>query len=212
MEGGTRLATRQVEPLISEIKAMKERMDALYLQSCGKTGQSEAKPSSSSVWEPAVDLLETDSEYILIADVPGMDEDSVRVELLRDSVRLRGNRNSGITEALSKASTSIIAAITAEARAQNSSKELHSSSRGNDGGDPVGNSATSSERPTESHPVPKGVTCERPWGAFERLIRLPKPVHEDGIRAELKDGVLTVVLPKAQAQSPARRRIFVQSQ
>lgn len=37
---------------------------------------------------------------------------------------------------------------------------------------------------------------ERQYGAFSRSFRLPPDADEAGIRADLKDGVLTVVVPK----------------
>lgn len=36
---------------------------------------------------------------------------------------------------------------------------------------------------------------ERRYGSFSRSVRLPAPVKADGIKADLKDGVLTVTAP-----------------
>jgi HSP20 family protein len=44
---------------------------------------------------------------------------------------------------------------------------------------------------------------ERGHGAFERVFRFADPVEQDRITADLRDGVLTVTLPKAAA--PPRR-------
>jgi HSP20 family protein len=58
----------------------------------------------------------------------------------------------------------------------------------------------------------EGVTYhrrERPVGAFTRVLRLPAPVSPAAVEAELKNGVLTVKLPKAEAARP--RKIEVQS-
>ena len=38
---------------------------------------------------------------------------------------------------------------------------------------------------------------ERGHGTFSRTFRLPEPILADGITAELRDGVLTVICPKA---------------
>jgi HSP20 family protein len=47
---------------------------------------------------------------------------------------------------------------------------------------------------------------ERRFGSFQRSLRLPEGVDQGRIEAELKDGVLTVVLPKtAEAQAEAKR-------
>ena len=58
----------------------------------------------------------------------------------------------------------------------------------------------------------EGVTYhrrERPVGSFTRVLRLPSPVASDAVQAELKNGVLTIKLPKAEAVRP--RKIEVQS-
>lgn len=45
---------------------------------------------------------------------------------------------------------------------------------------------------------------ERHVGSVGRRILLPTPVAEGGAKAELKDGVLTLTLPKARDNSPRR--------
>ena len=45
---------------------------------------------------------------------------------------------------------------------------------------------------------------ERGHGEFSRSFRLPHTIVADRISAELKDGVLTIVVPKGQAQGPRR--------
>lgn len=39
------------------------------------------------------------------------------------------------------------------------------------------------------------------WGDFSRAIILPSPIKSEGVEASLKNGVLTVILPKAKANS-----------
>lgn len=36
----------------------------------------------------------------------------------------------------------------------------------------------------------------RAYGRFERMIRLPEPVDAENVEARMKDGVLTISLPK----------------
>jgi HSP20 family protein len=45
--------------------------------------------------------------------------------------------------------------------------------------------------------------CERFVGVFHRSITLPSPVKADQVKAQYKDGILTVTLPKAEE---ARRK------
>ncbi len=46
---------------------------------------------------------------------------------------------------------------------------------------------------------------ERRYGAWQRSVRLPYAVRSDKAKAELKDGILTITLPKAESARPGRR-------
>ncbi len=45
-------------------------------------------------WIPAVDIVETDSDYVLRADLPGLTEQDVNVELHNDVLTISGERKS----------------------------------------------------------------------------------------------------------------------
>ena len=48
---------------------------------------------------------------------------------------------------------------------------------------------------------------ERHHGSFSRSIRLPCGVNQEKVDAELRDGVLTVTMPKAEAARSHRIRV-----
>jgi HSP20 family protein len=50
---------------------------------------------------------------------------------------------------------------------------------------------------------------ERYYGKFQRALTLPTPVAADKIKAQYKDGVLTVTLPKAEESKPKQIEISV---
>jgi HSP20 family protein len=45
---------------------------------------------------------------------------------------------------------------------------------------------------------------ERLYGAFTRTLSLPWEIVADQVSAELKDGILTITLPKAEAAKPRK--------
>jgi HSP20 family protein len=61
------------------------------------------------------------------------------------------------------------------------------------------------KREEQEHKEEGYLLNERRYGAFERHIPLPADVKSDGIKAQFKDGVLTVTLAKDE-KSPARAR------
>ncbi len=45
---------------------------------------------------------------------------------------------------------------------------------------------------------------ERPHGIFQRVLTINVPVQRDQVKASLKDGVLEVILPKAEEVKPRK--------
>ena len=52
-----------------------------------------------------------------------------------------------------------------------------------------------------SPPDTAAATIERPYGSFVRRFKLPLNVEPEGITAAVKDGVLTVIIPKTEART-----------
>ena len=53
---------------------------------------------------------------------------------------------------------------------------------------------------------------ERAYGSFERKFKVPEMIHEQDIEATMKDGVLSVVLPKKQEHKmESKRRIEIKT-
>jgi HSP20 family protein len=48
---------------------------------------------------------------------------------------------------------------------------------------------------------------ERVWGNFDRTFSLPIQVNPDGIRAEYLDGVLSLLIPRAEREKPRSIKI-----
>ena len=59
----------------------------------------------------------------------------------------------------------------------------------------------------EAEKVEEGVEVhrqERFYGKFQRALSLPEPVAADKVKADYKDGVLTVTLPKSEEAKPKK--------
>jgi HSP20 family protein len=102
-----------------------------------------------SGWSPPVDLHETEEEYVLTAEVPGLERDDIDIRMHDGRLTLTG------------------------------------------------------VRPERVSPCEQFHRVERGRGSFSRTFQLPNPVDPDKIRADLRDGVLTVMCPKSE--HPARR-------
>ncbi|WP_424887062.1 Hsp20/alpha crystallin family protein [Streptomyces sp. XH2] len=47
------------------------------------------------------------------------------------------------------------------------------------------------------------------YGSFERSVRLPAPIPEEGVTAEYRDGILTVRVPQPEKPAPGARTVAV---
>ena len=99
---------------------------------------------------PAVDVVEDDQKFELYADLPGVKQEELDIQVEKDVLTIKGERK------LTK----------------------------------------------------KG---ERVAGAFSRAFTLPKHVDVEKIGASLKDGVLTVTLPKRPEAQPRQIKVAINS-
>jgi HSP20 family protein len=60
---------------------------------------------------------------------------------------------------------------------------------------------------TQEHSSDRFYRFERRFGEFSRSVTLPAGVNEDVIKAEYKDGVLEIRIPKPEEQKPKRIQI-----
>jgi len=72
-----------------------------------------------------------------------------------------------------------------------------------------GTLTVSGERKSESVEGEKAERTERVTGKFRRSVTLPARVETDKVNATYKDGILTVILPKAEDAKPKQIQINV---
>ena len=111
----------------------------------------------SSTFVPAVDVSETDNEYQVKAEMPGVKKEDLNV-----------NVQDGVLT------------INAETRYEDEEKK--------DG---------------------RVIRQERRYGKYSRAMRLGKDVDSSGVKAEYKDGVLELTLPKLEEVKPKKIAITV---
>jgi HSP20 family protein len=67
------------------------------------------------------------------------------------------------------------------------------------------------ERKSESKEEGEGgfVRMERSYGSFHRSFRLPEHVDTSAIKAEMKNGVLQLTVPKKEGEEAAKKKIEI---
>ncbi len=73
-----------------------------------------------------------------------------------------------------------------------------------------GTLSVSGERKSEkTHEDAEVYRSERYFGRFQRTLALPTPVAADKVKAEYKDGILTITLPKTEEAKPRQIDVHV---
>jgi HSP20 family molecular chaperone IbpA len=182
-------------------------------------------------FQPKFDVKELKDSYELHGELPGIDQKDVSIEWT-DGTTLaikgrtekhveRGTRPAAIEEA-PKSSGAIQAAPEAETSTPASEHNFHKASVSEEGEDdastvagdhnaltPATTNAGEVAKPAESQePEAKFWVSERSVGEFHRSFTFPTRVDHDGVKASLKNGILSIVVPKAQA--PKARKIEIQ--
>jgi len=109
-----------------------------------ETPQQGERTRQQRVYVPSVDIIEKNDDIVVLADMPGVDENSVDVTLEKNILTIYGKVDAGIPE----------------------NHRLHLSEYG--------------------------------VGDYHRVFNLTNEIDREKIQATVKNGVLTLVLPKAE--------------
>lgn len=135
-----------------DLSILQDRINRLFNE---QASRAEAEKGSRA-WAPVVDILETDNDLVVRAEIPGVNKDDIDIEVTSESLSIRGER-----------------------KCPDCDKE-------------------------------KFLRIERPYGPFERSFTIGVPVQADKVKATYRDGILEVVIPKAEEVKP--KKIEVQAE
>lgn len=105
----------------------------------------------TSVWRPSIEVKQTDNEYKVKIQLPGVKKEDIDVELDNEFMT-----------------------VTAEIEEEKEEKE-------------------------EKEKNEKYHTCEFRYGKYKRTISFDQPIKQDEAKAEYKNGVLKIIIPKQHA-------------
>ncbi|MFQ5669029.1 MAG: Hsp20/alpha crystallin family protein [Acidobacteriota bacterium] len=136
----------------NDLLRIQERMNRLFDDSLSHSrppGEAAARGEGS--WSPPVDIYETGDRVVVVADLPGVLQDSLEVKVESNTLIVRGERP-----------------MLKDVRTENFHR------------------------------------MERGYGSFQRSFTLPGGIDQDRIRAEHRNGILEVTLPKTEGARPKR--------
>merc|ERR1712007_134991 len=153
-------------------------------------------------FNPRFDLKETKEAYSLEGELPGIDQKDLNIEFTDEHTLTIKGRTERHVESGRRAEASVEgeekAAIEGAPASETSSVKSHQPSVEDE--EPA---KTEPEQPQQQYWI-----SERSVGEFSRSFNFPARVNQNAVRASLKNGILSVVVPKAPA--PESRRINIE--
>ena len=165
-------------------------------------------------------MKETKETYTVDAEVPGVEQDNLSIEFTDEhTLTVKGRSERSVEkgkkpEAVEAAKTPAVE----DGAATPSSEKSHQATVEDE--EPANASATqptaevakpapaSEPAKTPEEPKEQYWYSERRVGEFSRSFKFPSRVDQEAVKASLKNGVLSIVVPKAAA--PESRRITIQ--
>lgn len=79
---------------VRELQSIQQEMNRLFGAAFDSQGGSATTSTGARAWIPAMDLVEEDEQFVLRADLPGVQEEDVNVELQDNVLTISGERKS----------------------------------------------------------------------------------------------------------------------
>lgn len=177
----------RINPLNEVVDLQKEMSRMFESIFPNRRGGEEEIPSA--VWRPVVDIHEDENAFIIDAELPGLAKEDVKINFQDDTLTISGGRRYLRDSRVQNAEANEANAGAAE--------DAQPVTQANGGSQPHGKQG----RATNVHRM------ERNYGKFIRSFSFPKAVNPEGIKATFENGVLSVVVPKAEATRP--RQIMI---
>jgi len=136
-----------------ELSTLQDRINRVFNE---QINRGEGSAAAGKAWAPVVDILETEGDLIVRAEIPGVKREDIDIEVTAESLVIRG------------------------------------------------------ERKLDEQAKEKYLRVERAYGPFERSFSIGVPVQPDKIKATYRDGVLEILVPKAEEVKPKKIEIGIE--
>ena len=147
------------------------------------SGTSDSPSQSSKTFSPRFDMREVNDAYLLDGEVPGIGQSDVEIEFAdANTLEIKGHGRRDYEKSVTVTAASSEQATSSKSQQPTAEDEA-------EGGSSV--IKVSPKAPK------KYLVSERQVGQFERTFTFPAKVDQDGVKASLKNGILSIVVPKA---------------
>jgi HSP20 family molecular chaperone IbpA len=154
--------------------------------------------TASRTFAPKFDVKEAKDSYILEGELPGIDQKDVVIEFADEqTITIKGRTESQREEGTKPTATEVDdSGKDQPTQATSSSTEVTT----------TGSKDVAKQGQQHTYWV-----SERSVGEFARSFSFPNPVDHDNVKASMKNGILSIVVPKLQ-KAKTQRRIQIASE
>ncbi|KAJ5678604.1 30 kDa heat shock protein [Penicillium macrosclerotiorum] len=181
--------------------------------------RSRPTPSTSSTvrrracYTPAFDVRELNDGYYLDGELPGVDQSNIEIEFSDPhTLVIKGRTERNYQQQQQSQQTTESSSGTTSPRWRQPTVEDEGEESDSTDTDTVDSAVTSSKQKSSAdQPQPTTTAhfwvAERSIGDFQRTFTFSARVDQDAVRANLKNGILSVVVPKESAPKTKKIRI-----
>jgi HSP20 family molecular chaperone IbpA len=152
--------------------------------------------TASRSFIPKFDVKEAKDNYLLEGELPGIDQQDILIEFADEQTLTIKGRTERFREEGDKPS---------EATEVDANTKTQTSQPGTEV------TTTGSKDVTQAAPQHHYWVSERSVGEFARSFNFPNPVDHDRVKASMKNGILSVTVPKME-KAKSQRRIQINSE
>lgn len=156
---------------------------------------------------PKFDIRESNNGYHLEGELPGVEQDNIEIEFTDPQtliIKGRSQRNSSKdnNEDIENDSSSETESGSTKSRQPTVEDEGEETSN-NDVATPKSSDEDDEpeQKPGRTGPVNKYLVSERSIGEFHRTFTFPSRIEQDGVKARLRNGILSVQVPREAARA-----------
>jgi HSP20 family molecular chaperone IbpA len=182
-------------------------------------------------FQPKFDVKELSNSYELVGELPGIDQKDISIEWTEgNTLTISGRSESRVEESSTSPASAPATTETVSEEKQAETPSYHAPSvEEEDDGELISKptesetetiTSTPEKTPETNTEVPdpevsaptveqaRYWVSERTSGSFSRGFRFPVRIEQEGVKASLKNGILSIVVPKAKIPEP--RRIVIE--
>ena len=164
---------------------------------------------SIKAFTPKFDVKEVENAYELHGEFPGVDQKNINIEWTDQNTLTVSGRHETVREEGERPTAATIEAGTEAKQVEQAPAKDKQPSVEDEGaaGEQQVTKQANQEVTKNEEPKSKFWVSERSVGEFHRSFSFPQRVDQDAVKASLKNGILSIVVPKAKAPEPRKINI-----